>query len=134
MKKLKSKPNGAAASGRAAQTLTSTTTTDQALMMTQTCAGDNSKATATARFLGAEGLKPNVKVTVEVQYGLFEHPNRWFVEREANPPRLQEFLLPYVEEHALDCEVAVMLALMHPVFGPLSHLMMEETVAKEVTE
>jgi hypothetical protein len=103
-------------------------------MMTQTCAGDNSKATATARFLGAEGLKPNVKVTVEVQYGLFEHPNRWFVEREANPPRLQEFLLPYVEEHALDCEVAVMLALMHPVFGPLSHLMLEETVAKEVTE
>ena len=103
-------------------------------MMTQTCAGDNSKATATARFLGAEGLKPNVKVTVEVQYGLFEHPNRWFVEREANPPRLQEFLLPYVEEHALDCEVAVMLALMHPVFGRLLHPMPEETAANEVTE
>ena len=41
---------------------------------------------------------------------------------------------PMVEENALEGEVAVMLALMHPVFGPLSHLMMEETVAKEVTE
>jgi hypothetical protein len=103
-------------------------------MMTQTCAGDNSKATATARFLGAEDLKPNVKATVEVEYRLFEPPNRWFVEREVDPPTLQEFLLPYVEEHALDGEVAVMLAVMHPVFGPLSHLMMEETAAKEVTE
>jgi len=103
-------------------------------MMTQTCAGDNSKATATARFLGAEDLKPNVKATSEVEYRLFEPPNRWFVEREAEPPKLQEFLLPYVEENALEGEVAVMLALMHPVFGPLSHLMMEETVAKEVTE
>jgi hypothetical protein len=79
-------------------------------------------------------LKANVKATVEVEYRLFEPPNRWFVEREADPPTLQEFLLPYVEEHALDGEMAVMLALMHPVFGSLSHLMMEETVAKEVTE
>jgi hypothetical protein len=50
MKKLKSKPNGAAASWRAAETLTSTTTTDQALMMTQTYAG--SKAIAIAGFSG----------------------------------------------------------------------------------
>jgi hypothetical protein len=101
-------------------------------MMTQSCVDDNSEATA--RFLGAEGLKPNVKVTVEVQCGLFEHPNRRFVEREAHPPRLQEFLLPCVGEHALDGEVAVMLALMHPVFGRLLHPMPEETAANEVTE
>ena len=102
--------------------------------MTPTSAGDNSKATATARVLGAEDLNPNVELTIEVEYGLFEHPKRWFGEWGADPPALQEFLLPYVEEHARDGEVAVMLALTHPVFGRLLHPIPEETAAKEVTE